>query len=213
METKYLRPILTAKEPKNKNVLWCHDGKISYYDKEWKEVSGGGSSEITELSTQVFQNTLEKFAATPIHFYDNIEISSNLIITPYGIKVSSKADLEEFSINFKENTDFMLSKKGISFQFKSDEVLFISDEDNIGDFMFVSRYNDGTSILNEMCLVLSTFVLNNISTRVHLINFSTLIGHPIGVSNPRDASKWTLEDCQNILKGLMAAGYFLSTQS
>lgn len=200
METKYLRPILTAKEPKNKNVLWCHDGKISYYDKEWKEVSGGGSSETTELSTQVFQDTIKKFNATPIHFYDSIEISSSLIISPY-------------SINVEKTTDFIVSTRGISFQTRSDGALMLPTADSIGDFMFVSKYYDGTDIINDVCLILSTWVLNNISTFSHTINFSTLIGHPIGVSDPMDASKWTLEDCQNILKGLMAAGYFLSTQS
>lgn len=214
METKHLRPILTAKEPKNKNVLWCHDGKISYYDKEWKDVSGGsGSSEITELSTDVFQDTLKKFADTPIYFYDRIEISSNIIITPFGINVSSKANIDYFNINVSSYTDFILHDYGISFQFRTGKPLLMPIEENIGDFMFVSKYDNGRDILNDMCLVLSTFVLNDISTKVHLINFSTLIRNPIGVSNPTDASKWTLTDCQNILKGLKDAGYFLSTRS
>ena len=90
METKYLRPILTAKEPKNKNVLWCHDGKISYYDKEWKDVSGGGdSSEITELSTQVLQDTLLNFDTKPL------QISSALII----ISTNSQGERIEQELN------------------------------------------------------------------------------------------------------------------
>ena len=97
METKYLRPILTAKEPKNKNVLWCHDGKISYYDKEWKDVSGGGdSSEITELSTQVFQDTLLNFGTNPL------QISSTLIListNSQGEQIEQKLNLSTYFVN------------------------------------------------------------------------------------------------------------------
>lgn len=234
METKYLRPILTAKEPKNKNVLWCHDGKISYYDKEWKEVSGGGSSEITELPVEVLKKTLENISTNILIGTENgnldviINNGNNLIcshlnissLTSRSLKLSSggaNCDLNpneiitngEFRFSSDDNAPeiFSLSSQRCAFNFSS---LDFNLHSYNGLFGFANRIQDLNEGNMNVYLFLSTNFTNDGSPAV--INLSTLITNPINVSTG-DPSKWTLTDIQSILQAIKSAGYFrISTQ-
>lgn len=228
METKYLRPILTAKEPKNKNVLWCHDGKISYYDKEWKDVSGGGSSEITELSTSVLQNGLLQLAmssynlSSDIYITDNIlhgnqlefstgayidiNLSGNLYVVELQMSSSSIQNPQrKFSINSMHISDSSLY---FSFPTASDSYLYNNLQG--GTFMFANKISSFAEEENAYFIYVSS--LSDGMTMKQMINFSACYKHPIQVSNI-DPSRWTLTDIQNILSNLASAGGYFRVSS
>ena len=202
METKYLRPILTAKEPKNKNVLWCHDGKISYYDKKWKDVSGG-SSEVTELSTSVLQNSLLQLSRGRYSLSSSINIYSDVL----------NGDKLVFNVGtFNSLTVFNMNIDGLELSTAYCSIKLTNQ-------MSTAAYNSLFAGSITFAHQISSYAEENgayliyVSTRFHqtqCLNLSSCYMHPIHVSN-ETPSKWTLSDIQNILNQLRITGYFRIT--
>lgn len=219
METKYLKPILTAKEPKNKNVLWCHDGKISYYDKDWKDVSGG-SSEVTELSTSVLQNSLLQLSIGSYSLSSSINISSDVL---NGDKLSfkmgtfntlkvTKMNIEGLELSTKD----VINMKQLYENVNISSAYFNINLTNAMDAYTYDNLNgDNITFANKISSYAEEYgaYLIYVSSKLkqtQLLNLSTCYMNPILVSN-EDASKWTLSDAQNILNQLQRAGYFRIT--
>lgn len=214
METKYLRPILTAKEPKNKNVLLCHDGKISYYDKKWKDVSGG-SSEVTELSTNVLQNSLLQLSRGKYSLSSSININRDVLNgDKLGFTIGSFTHLNvdgfAISSNAVVNMNQLYDNIDISTAYFSINLTNQMDTEAynnlFGDSItFANKIADYTQEHGAYLIYVSSQF-----NQTQCLNLSSCYMHPIHVSNDAP-SKWTLSDIQNILNNLKSVGYFRIT--
>ncbi len=216
MEAKYLRPILTAKEPKNKNVLWCHDGKISYYDKDWKDISGG-SSEVTDLSTSVLQNSLLQLSSGLYSLSSSINIHSDVL---KGDKLSFNTGTFDTINVTKVNIEGLeLSSRDVKQLYESVDISTTYFSISLSTIMTTEQYSNlnGNSITfaNRISSYAGGYgayliYVSSELQQTQLLNLSSCYMNPIHVSN-EDSSKWTLSDAQNILNQLQIAGYFRIT--